>query len=108
MNLMQNLLLGKESLGYTRAVQSAAEVLSQALATVTSVAIGNHRWSWEARTDLSCQRNQSGLPFQGYASTLEGAKAIVETLLVETDTVPIHKSYQKEVLDEGHAIYPAQ
>ncbi len=76
--------------------------------TVFKIRDTDDLWSWEAKTDLSCQRNQSGLPFQGYAPTLEGAKAIVETLLVETDTVPIHKSYQKEVLDEGYTIHPAQ
>ncbi len=45
-------------------------------------------WNWEARTDLDCRLNHSNLLPQGKAPTLAGAKAIVEALLFETETVP--------------------
>lgn len=50
------------------------------------------QWGWEARTHLSAHRND--LPFQGMAPTLSQAKKIVETLLIETDTVEPHDDYQ--------------
>ncbi len=64
-------------------------------------------WRWEAHIDLSCLLDGYTRPLQGKAPTLEGAKAIVETLLIETGTVPTHKSYadrRKAICSECHSI----
>jgi hypothetical protein len=44
-------------------------------------------WCWEARVATSAKMNPGDPPLTGRATSLEGAKRIVETLLQETGTV---------------------
>ena len=45
-------------------------------------------WSWEARVTTPARWDTS-FPIRGHAPTLEGAKRIVEVLLVETGTISV-------------------
>lgn len=46
-------------------------------------------WFWSAGTTAHCRPNPSDPPPRGYATSLEGAKRIIEILVKETGTLTI-------------------
>lgn len=48
------------------------------------------KWWWNARIMCDCQINLSDPSPQGYATSFEGAKKIVEVLCQETGTIEIN------------------
>ena len=52
-----------------------------------TVYLDQDEWRWEARVVISAKMNPGDPPLTGRATSLDGARRIVETLLQETGTV---------------------